>query len=696
MKHFALFLTLALAISVTTFGQVPKKLSYQGLLTTSGGTPVADGSYDLKFEIYDASAAGILRHSETQFGVPITKGTFSVVLDSLAGIFNESLYLEVTAVTGPAGPSYPLTFLPRSELTSAPYAFRADTANVGVIVVTDTLWRASGDNVYRLSGNLGIGTASPSEKLHVAGSIKASGTISSGNSITIDGANDRITASSGIINFDDEDLITTGKLGIGITSPVYKLDVSEDINIASDKRYRIAGNPIVSTRGINNIFLGATAGFSNTTGYNNSFVGFQSGFFNTTGSNNCFFGLHAGLANTTGYQNTFLGSSAGLFNTDGGGNSFVGHQSGHSNTMGSLNTFLGNEAGYSNSSASENTFVGYRAGRSTTTSGGNSFIGSQSGVSNTTGSGNSFFGFATGGSNVSGANNTFIGLRAGYSNTTGSFGTIVGYDAGLWKTSGDFNTFLGYEAGSNNVTGSANLFLGYRAGFNETGSNKLYIANSSIDPPLIYGDFSTGRIGIGTTFLAGEKLRIKGSGLSEVMVALENTDAIAAAGMRLEPARFTVGTFGGVPTDFLTGATTRMRITFEGNVGIGTTSPVEKLDVNGNIKVSGTGMWHHSGTLVFDGTSPTAWTDLDLSSYVGANYALVYLKISNGGDNFAFRSDGETDEFYNANAFASSNRGWANGATSATVVVETGSNGIVEWKTQSAVASQVRLVGFVK
>jgi len=30
------------------------------------------------------------------------------------------------------------------------------------------------------------------------------------------------------------------------------------------------------------------------------------------------------------------------------------------------------------------------------------------------------------------------------------------------------------------------------------GSNKLYIANSSANPPLIYGDFATGFVGIGT------------------------------------------------------------------------------------------------------------------------------------------------------------------------------------------------------
>jgi len=50
-----------------------------------------------------------------------------------------------------------------------------------------------------------------------------------------------------------------------------------------------------------------------------------------------------------------------------------------------------------------------------------------------------------------------------------------------------------------------NLFLGYQAGFNETGSNKLYIANSDTGTPLIWGDFSTAIVGINGTLGVGTK-----------------------------------------------------------------------------------------------------------------------------------------------------------------------------------------------
>ena len=59
MKNFVVLLaTWVLALSITAYSQVPNKISYQGLLTTSGGAPVTDGSYDLKFEIFNLPSGG--------------------------------------------------------------------------------------------------------------------------------------------------------------------------------------------------------------------------------------------------------------------------------------------------------------------------------------------------------------------------------------------------------------------------------------------------------------------------------------------------------------------------------------------------------------------------------------------------------------------------------------------------------------
>ncbi len=85
-----------------------------------------------------------------------------------------------------------------------------------------------------------------------------------------------------------------------------------------------------------------------------------------------------------------------------------------------------------------------------------------------------------------------------FANTSGSDNTASGNYALRNNTTGEQNTAFGASSGYTNSTGSRNVFLGYNAGYNETGSDKLYIANSAANPPLIYGDFSTNFVGLGT------------------------------------------------------------------------------------------------------------------------------------------------------------------------------------------------------
>jgi hypothetical protein len=107
-------------------------------------------------------------------------------------------------------------------------------------------------NVIRLetaADSVGIGTASPSERLEVAGNIKATGTVRSGASMVIDGVNDRITATSGTIDFDDENLTTTGKASIGpnhTNTGIYAF-VAGSNNVARGDYATVAGGGGVST-----------------------------------------------------------------------------------------------------------------------------------------------------------------------------------------------------------------------------------------------------------------------------------------------------------------------------------------------------------------------------------------------------------------------------------------------------------------
>jgi hypothetical protein len=94
--------------------------------------------------------------------------------------------------------------------------------------------------------------------------------------------------------------------------------------------------------------------------------------------------------------------------------------------------------------------------------------------------------------------NTAIGDASLFFNSTGSFSTAVGGGSLLGIAQGSRNTAIGQLAGFENSTGDGNVFLGFHAGFHEVGSNRLYIANSEVGDPLIYGQFDTGRVGLGT------------------------------------------------------------------------------------------------------------------------------------------------------------------------------------------------------
>jgi hypothetical protein len=231
---------------------VPNKLSYQGLLTTSAGNPVADGAYDLKFDIYNLPSGGVLRHTETLSGVDVVRGAFSVMLHPPTTIFAESLYVEVTAVAG-SGISGPLTFSPRSELTSAPYSFAP--------------WITNGSDIYFPGAHVTIGASSyPFYNSYLsvvepyafitakatsasAGFMADKGSASQHNYFVLQtGGADRWTLGTmGNDNFNIHNWtnfgnplninLTNNYVGIGTTTPSAQLDVNGDIKVSGNITY---------------------------------------------------------------------------------------------------------------------------------------------------------------------------------------------------------------------------------------------------------------------------------------------------------------------------------------------------------------------------------------------------------------------------------------------------------------------------
>ena len=269
--------------------------------------------------------------------------------------------------------------------------------------------------------------------------------------------------------------------------------------------------PVNETSGENNVFLGNESGNSNTSGASNVFVGYQAGYENLTGFRNCFIGQESGYNNESGHNNVFIGYRSGFYNYDGDYNVFLGYTAGNQNTSGNRNVFIGYEAGFGNGSGWGNTFVGEASASANTSGYGNSCYGRNSGFSNTTGDYNTIVGYEANSSNqsgnynscygtesgkwnyLSGSSNSLFGYRAGYgvavSSNTYSNNSYFGTQSGYSTTTGSNNSYFGYQSGYSNNTGSRNVFIGYQAGYSETGSDKLYIDNSSTTQPLIYGDF---------------------------------------------------------------------------------------------------------------------------------------------------------------------------------------------------------------
>lgn len=128
---------------------MPTAMQYQGRLMAAG-SPV-EGTADFQFTLWNASSGGAqLGGLVTVNAATVAQGLFTTPIDFGSSAFNgDARWLEV-AVRSPAGSGSFSTLVPRQPLTPVPYALQTRG-----LFTDDT-------------GNVGIGTASPAQKLHVA------------------------------------------------------------------------------------------------------------------------------------------------------------------------------------------------------------------------------------------------------------------------------------------------------------------------------------------------------------------------------------------------------------------------------------------------------------------------------------------------------------------------------------------------
>ncbi len=190
-----------------SFSQVPNAFNYQAVVRNVSGEIIANQPVSFRISILEGSPQGETAYSEThtvstnQFGLAnlvIGKGenTSGIFDPGGWGVIDHFIKVEIKTEGG-------TTFLHMgtSQLLSVPYAFHAQTVandqvddadadpsnEIQTISLSETLlslskgggnvtlpsgsglWTGSGSNIYRTSGNVGIGTSNPLSLLSVGG-----------------------------------------------------------------------------------------------------------------------------------------------------------------------------------------------------------------------------------------------------------------------------------------------------------------------------------------------------------------------------------------------------------------------------------------------------------------------------------------------------------------------------------------------
>ena len=313
----------------------------------------------------------------------------------------------------------------------------------------------------------------------------------------------------------------------------------------------------------------------------------------TTTSDMIINGITVGRGSGNISSNISSGYEALYSNTTGYRNTAIGSYALFTNTAGNENTASGRSALYNNTTGNLNTALGINTLYSNTTGYQNTASGINTLYSNTTGYHNTALGAWSLYFNTTGQQNTALGRSALNRNTTGIRNTASGSFSLFSNTTGDYNTALGRSALYSNTGGSQNTAIGVNAGYNLTSGTKNIMIGTNSYAPIDNGSY---QLNIGN-LIYGTSLNGNGNTISS------------------------------------------------GNIGIGTTSPSQKLTVNGNIMTSAGGaIIANSGG---NGYIFLTTANGSLPGYPNDNYPTLrtnsnYLYISVGGNYSAYITNGGT------------------------------------------------------
>ena len=322
-----------------------------------------------------------------------------------------------------------------------------------------------------LKGNIGVGIALPSTKLHIYGTQSGAFRLEDGtqglNKVLVSDTNGVASWTSSTSTFyvqggttyssdTTSNIYRTGSLNIGTATANGRLVVASSGGTMS---LIVTEEGFVYNRDKNGILT-------------NLAIGLSASAKNTTGLSNTAFGNGALLSNTNKSYNVAIGFNT-LYNSNADYNVAIGESSLYNNTIGTQNNAIGGFALYYNVGGSYNTAIGVASMQNGTQSQRNTGIGGYS-LYNTTGSRNIGIGFFGGSGITTGSDNVVIGSDPNNNTdglTTGSNNTIMGKVVTGIRV-GDNNTILGRVSGlASGLTNSVIISDG-------SGNIRLYVNSS--------------------------------------------------------------------------------------------------------------------------------------------------------------------------------------------------------------------------
>ena len=301
-----LLLTASVFLTQQANAQAPQYFSYQSVLRNSSNALLANTTVATKISILQENFPIF---SEIHTGTTNANGLLSLQVGNgnlESGNFNTidwaaGPYFIKTETDPTGGSNYTITGV--QQLLSVPYAlyaaksgdgsFKASIANASDIVNTN-------------SGNVGIGTDTPTEKLEVAGNLKTSGTLNGVNFGRGVGNNEwNIAIGSNALNAGGDNSLAIGLYSLANTSGVSNVALGLGA---------IGGAPGGSSSSYNTaVGVGANSNITSSLGGNTA-MGYRSLDRTSSGIDNTGIGVISLFANTTGSNNTAVGSRADVAN----------------------------------------------------------------------------------------------------------------------------------------------------------------------------------------------------------------------------------------------------------------------------------------------------------------------------------------------------------------------------------------------